>query len=90
MIFQDHLVLSLAKLTTLYQSIMNNNNNNDTIYTEFVLYSIKLSNLQIGSSDIKTSPTGLTVETSGVSIDGSADWKYHNNGWWAYNKWFES
>ena len=46
-----------------------------------VLCSIKLSNLKIPTSDVKSGASGLTVEASGISLSGGANWHYRESSW---------
>ena len=45
-------------------------------------FSIHLSNMKIPNLSIKTDPTkGLTIHSTGLGIDGHADWHYREHSW---------
>ncbi len=54
----------------------------DIDHFSFFSHSIKLANLQIPNSDIKSGATGLTVQASGISLSGNANWHYRESSWY--------
>ena len=54
----------------------------DSFIFPSLFLSIKLSNLKIPTSSMKTGTNGLTISLSGASISGKADWHYKQKSWY--------